>query len=103
VRTFAALADPTRRRIVELLARGPMSAGEIAARFPVSASAVSQHLKVLRTARLVRARVAAQRRIYELDDEGLSELERWLDGVGPGWQKRLEALERERLDARGRP
>jgi DNA-binding transcriptional ArsR family regulator len=104
MRSFAALADPTRRRIVEMLARGPLTAGEIASRFTVSASAVSQHLKVLRTARLVRVSVAAQQRIYELDAEGLAEIESWLDGVGPIWRKRLDALERERwLDTRGRP
>ena len=103
VLSFAALADPTRRRIIEMLARGPLSVGEIAARFTVSPSAVSQHLKVLRTAKLVRARVAAQQRIYELDTEGLAEIESWLDGVGPLWQKRLEALERERrLEAHAR-
>ena len=102
--SFAALADPTRRRIVEMLARGPLGAGEIAGRFPISPPAVSQHLKVLRAARLVRVSVAAQQRIYELDTEGLAELERWLDGVGPIWRKRLEALERERrLDGRARP
>jgi DNA-binding transcriptional ArsR family regulator len=93
---FAALADPTRRRIVEMLARGPLAAGEIAGRFTISASAVSQHLKVLRSAKLVRSRVAAQQRIYELDTDGLAGLESWLDGLGPLWQKRLEALERER-------
>lgn len=102
--SFVALADPTRRRIVEMLARGPLSAGEIAARFPVTPSAVSQHLKVLRGAKLVRARVAAQQRIYELDTEGLAEIESWLDGVGPLWQKRIDALERERrLEPRARP
>jgi DNA-binding transcriptional ArsR family regulator len=102
--SFAALADPTRRRIVEMLARGPLSAGEIAGRFTISPSAISQHLKVLRAARLVRASVAAQQRIYELDAEGLAEIESWLDSVGPIWRKRLEALERERrLDTRGRP
>lgn len=101
---FVALADPTRRRIVEMLARGPLTAGEIASRFPVTTSAISQHLKVLRTAKLVRARVAAQQRIYELDTEGLAELESWLDSVGPSWQKRIEALERERrLEVRARP
>ena len=101
--SFAALADPTRRRIIELLARSPLSVGEITSRFTVSASAVSQHLKVLRTAKLVRVRVAAQQRIYELDTEGLAEIESWLDGVGPLWRKRLEALERERrLESRGR-
>lgn len=96
VLTFPALADPTRRRIVEMLARGPLSAGEIAGRFTVSPSAVSQHLKVLRGAKLVRSRVAAQQRIYELDTEGLAEIESWLDALGPLWQKRLEALQRER-------
>ena len=102
--SFAALADPTRRRIVEMLARGPLSAGEIASRFTMSASAISQHLKVLRTARLVRASVDAQQRIYELDVEGLAEIEGWLDGVGPVWRKRLESLERERrLDPGRRP
>lgn len=102
--SFAALADPTRRRIVEMLARGPLHVGEIAGRFTVSPSAVSQHLKALRRARLVRSRVAAQQRIYELDTDGLAELESWLDGLGPLWQKRLEALERERrLESRGRP
>ena len=104
MRSFAALADPTRRRIVEILARGPLSAGEIAGRFTISASAISQHLKILRAARLVSVSVAAQQRIYELDTEGLAEIETWLDGVGPIWRKRLEALERERrLDTRGRP
>ena len=100
--SFAALADPTRRRIVEMLARGPLSVGEITERFSISASAVSQHLRVLRTAKLVRARVAAQQRIYELDTEGVAEIESWLEEVGPRWQTRLEALERERrLEARG--
>jgi DNA-binding transcriptional ArsR family regulator len=101
---FSALAEPTRRRIVEMLARGPLSAGDIAGRFSVTASAVSQHLKALRAARLVRARAVAQRRIYELDAEGLAELESWLDGIGPIWLKRYDALERERrLEGRSRP
>jgi DNA-binding transcriptional ArsR family regulator len=96
--SFTALADPTRRRIVEMLARGALSAGAIAERFPISPSAVSQHLKVLREARLVSVRVAAQQRIYELDPTGLVEIDAWLDSIGPTWQKRIEALERERLD-----
>ena len=94
--TFEALADPTRRRIVEMLARGALSAGDIAQRFEVSRSAVSQHLKVLRGAGLVSVRASGQQRIYELDPTGLVELEEWLDRIGPVWQKRLEALERER-------
>ena len=93
---FAALADPTRRAIVELLARGPLTSGEIARRFTISPSAVSQHLKVLREARLARVQAAGQQRIYELDADGLAEIEEWLDGIGPAWRKRLEAIERQR-------
>jgi DNA-binding transcriptional ArsR family regulator len=96
VLTFAALADPTRRAVVELLARGPLTSGEISRRFTISPSAVSQHLRVLREARLVRARAAGQQRIYELDADGLAEIEEWLDGIGPAWRKRLEAIERQR-------
>lgn len=75
---FQALADPTRRAIVCLLAPGERSAGEISAEFSISCPAVSQHLKALREARLVRVRVDAQRRIYQLDPAGLSELKAWL-------------------------
>ena len=78
---FAALADPTRRRIVEMLVEGELSAGAIAARFPSSPAAVSQHLKVLREARLVRVRGEAQRRIYALDGAGLAEVDEWLATV----------------------
>jgi len=91
---FPALADPTRRHIVEMLAAGELSAGEIAGRFAISAPAVSQHLKVLRRARLVRVRADAQRRIYRLDPEGLAELDRWLAGVRRFWADRLDLLER---------
>lgn len=100
--SLAALADPTRRRIVEMLARGELSAGTIAERFTISPSAVSQHLRILREAKLVSVRVAAQQRIYQLDPTGLAELDAWLDGIAPLWQKRIEALERERLEATAR-
>ena len=96
--SFEALADPTRRRIIEMLARGVLSAGEIAQRFAISRSAVSQHLRILRDARLVSVRAEGQQRIYELDSDGLIEIEEWLDAIGPVWQKRLEALERERAE-----
>ena len=79
--SFAALADPTRRRIIETLAQGPLSSGEIAGRFDISAPAISQHLKALRAARLVRVRIAAQWRIYELDEEGIDELRKWVDNI----------------------
>jgi DNA-binding transcriptional ArsR family regulator len=96
VLSFAALADPTRRHIVEMLARGPMPAGEIARRFTITPSAVSQHLRILRAAHLVRSRVAGQQRIYELDPDGLAEIDAWLDEIGPRWRKHLEELDRQR-------
>lgn len=92
--SLAALADPTRRRIVEMLAEGQMQAGEIARRFDMSSPAVSQHLQTLKRAHLVRVRVDAQRRIYELDPAGFGELEQWLGGIKQFWQGRLDALER---------
>ena len=91
---FAALADPTRRRIVTLLADGERSAGEIAARFDVSAPAVSQHLKVLREARLVRVRPVRQQRFYAVEPAGLAEMAEWLARMGGFWNDRLDALER---------
>jgi DNA-binding transcriptional ArsR family regulator len=98
---LAALADPTRRRIVEMLAQRELSAGEIADRFEVSAPAISQHLKILREAQLVRVRAEAQRRIYELDPDGLGELHAWLGNIRQSWRGRLSASER-RLIKRAR-
>ena len=92
---FTALADPTRRKIVELLGRGERSAGEIADEFDVSQPAISQHLKALRDAGLVRMRAEAQRRIYALDPEGLAAIDTWLEGVRRFWPGKLDALERE--------
>jgi DNA-binding transcriptional ArsR family regulator len=91
--TFSALADPKRRRIVELLATGEMSAGDINKHFRVSGPAISQHLKVLRDAHLVRVKVDAQRRLYSLDPKGLDELDRWMKSVRKLWSSRLDALE----------
>jgi DNA-binding transcriptional ArsR family regulator len=93
--SLAALADPTRRRIVELLAGGELPAGRIADQFDISAPAISQHLKVLREAHLVHARVEAQCRIYRLDAAGFNELDHWLAGIRQFWSSRLDALERE--------
>jgi DNA-binding transcriptional ArsR family regulator len=81
VQTLSVLADPTRRRIVEMLARGALSSGEIARRFDVSAPAISQHLKTLREAKLVRVRAQAQKRFYELDPQGVGELAEWIDRI----------------------
>jgi DNA-binding transcriptional ArsR family regulator len=91
---FLALADPTRRRIIESLADGESAFGELAGQFDMSRPAVSQHLKVLREAGLVAVRKDAQRRIYRLNPEGLGELDRWLDKVKRFWGPRLDDLER---------
>jgi DNA-binding transcriptional ArsR family regulator len=90
---LAALADPTRQRIVEMLAAGALSSGEIASHFDLSAPAVSQHLKTLRTARLVRVHAQKQKRIYELNAEGVAELGAWVDRIRAFWNPRLDALE----------
>jgi DNA-binding transcriptional ArsR family regulator len=91
--SLSALADPTRRRIVETLAEGAMSSGDIASRFSISAPAISQHLKTLRLARLVRVRAEAQRRIYELDPAGVDEMSAWIAQIRRFWSKRLDVLE----------
>ena len=98
MRIFAALADPTRAKIIEVLAIRDLSAGEIAARFPVSRPAVSRHLSVLRKARLVNSRGDAQRRVYSLNPAGLDEVDQWVAHCRDLWHKRLNALGRH-LDA----
>ena len=92
---FVALADPTRRRMVELLGSGERTAGAIGELFPISAPAVSQHLKVLRESGLVRVRIDGQRRIYSLDPEGFQEMEAWFARMRRFWSGRLDDLERE--------
>ncbi|MDH3350799.1 MAG: metalloregulator ArsR/SmtB family transcription factor [Gammaproteobacteria bacterium] len=92
--TFIALADPTRRQIVETLAAGETSFGSLADQFAMSRPAVSQHLKVLRDAGIVTSRPAAQRRIYRLSDGGLDEMDNWLREVQKFWSQRLDKLER---------
>ncbi len=89
------LSDPTRRRIVEMLAEGPLSSGKIAGEFDITAPAVSQHLKTLRAAKLVRVRVEAQRRIYELDGEGIHELSEWILKIRRFWSGKLDDLEKQ--------
>ena len=91
--TFVALADPTRRSIIETLATGERSFGELADQFEMSRPAVSQHLKVLRDVGIVSARADAQRRIYRLSDEGLEEIDAWLTKVRAFWTPRLDRLE----------
>ena len=90
---FAALADPSRRRILELLGQGERPSGAIAAEFEMSAPAVSQHLKALREAGLVRVAVEGQRRIYSLDPDALAEVDAWIGKIRDFWSARLHALE----------
>ena len=87
-----ALADPTRRQIVELLAGSERNAGEIAAEFTVSRPAVSRHLRVLREHGLVQTRREGQQRIYSLDPTPLAELDEWLTKYRSFWTNRLDAL-----------
>ena len=89
---FGALADPTRRAVFERLRSGPVSVGEIAADLPVSRPAVSQHLKALREAGLVRHEACGTRRLYEVDPRGLGELRSWLDRF---WSDSLAAFKAE--------
>jgi DNA-binding transcriptional ArsR family regulator len=88
-----ALSDPTRQRIVEMLAAGALSSGEIAGRFKLSAPAISQHLKALKEARLVSVRADKQKRIYSLDPDGVTEISDWVDRIRAFWNPRLDALE----------
>lgn len=91
---FSACSDPTRRQIIQSLALGERSFGELADQFEISRPAVSQHLKILREANFVSVRADAQRRIYCLCPEGFDEMEKWLASVRRFWPKRLDALER---------
>jgi DNA-binding transcriptional ArsR family regulator len=72
-----------------------MSSGDIARRFDVSAPAISQHLRTLRDAKLVRVRAQAQKRFYELDPEGVGELANWIARIRSFWSEKLDALEEE--------
>lgn len=87
---FDALGDPTRRAVFRRLRGGARSVRDLAQGMNVSRPAVSQHLKVLRAARLVRQRAAGTRRLYALDPRGLDTLRRWIDGV---WDAALAAFQ----------
>jgi DNA-binding transcriptional ArsR family regulator len=92
VTPFAALADPTRLRLVELLADGERSAGALAAEFATSRPGVSRHLRVLREHGLVRVRDDGRRRLYSLEPGPLAEVDEWLARYRPFWENRLDAL-----------
>ena len=91
---FAAIAQPTRRSILEMLATGgQLTVSDISSRFRVSPPAISQHLKILREARLVRMRKSRQQRIYQLNPEAVHEVEDWAKRMEVLWSERFERLE----------
>jgi DNA-binding transcriptional ArsR family regulator len=91
---FGALADPTRRNILELLATsGELTATALYEQFPVSPQAVSQHLKVLREAHLVEMEKRAQKHVYRLNPQTLSQFEAWVTQTKQRWEERFAALD----------
>jgi DNA-binding transcriptional ArsR family regulator len=92
--TFSAIAEPNRRRIIQLLAqRGNLTAGEIAGHFQSSGAAISQHLQILRETKAVVVTRQAQKRIYSLNPEPLQELSGWLFDLTNQWEQRLNRID----------
>lgn len=91
---YAALAEPHRRQILDLLRDGERSVGDLVDRLGLSQPGVSKHLRVLREARLVRARAAGKQRLYGLRAKPLAEVDAWLEPYRALWSDRLDALER---------
>jgi DNA-binding transcriptional ArsR family regulator len=91
---FSALADPTRRAVLDLLRRGSLPAGRIAQAFPVSRPAISKHLRLLRRAQLVRERREGRRRLYQLNPEPLRAVDSWLSHYRMFWQMTLTDLKK---------
>src|SRR5471030_2467733 len=89
---LSALADPTRRHVMESLRSGPRAVGDLAKGMPVSRPAVSQHLKVLKEAGLVTDRPDGARRVYQIDPQGLGQIRAWLDRF---WDVALDAFKAE--------
>jgi len=89
---FAAIGDPTRRKVLDLLARGNLPAGQIAAHFRVSRPAISQHLHVLRRAGLVNADRCGREHIYRLDSEPLHEVYDWIEHYRTFWTAKMTGL-----------
>jgi DNA-binding transcriptional ArsR family regulator len=94
VTALAALAEPRRQQILDLLLTGPRPVGDLVAALSVSQPAVSKHLRVLREAGLVDVRVDAQRRLYSIRPDPLRDLDEWLGPYRRLWATRLDALER---------
>ena len=90
-----ALADGSRRTMLETLSRGPATVGELASALPIARPGVSRHLRVLREAGLVEVRQEAQRRVYSLRPQPLAEIDEWLSRYRALWEQRLDALHTE--------
>src|ERR1700724_932570 len=90
--TFHALADPTRRAVLDLLRRGRQPAGNIAGAFPVSRPAISKHLRLLRQAHLVREHREGRHRVYQLNPEPLRAVNSWLEHYRSFWSANLASL-----------
>ena len=90
--TFQALADPTRRAVLDLLRRGSQPAGQIADAFPVSRPAISRHLRLLRRAHLVREHREGRHRVYQLNPEPLRAIDSWLEQYRRFWAISLSNL-----------
>lgn len=91
---FDALADPTRRTIVEELARGPRRAGELAERFPISRPGVSKHLRILRESGLVRSTKDGRARVYRLEPRILADVRGWVEQTSRMWDEALDSYKR---------
>ena len=91
---FAAIAQPTRRSILEMLARGgELTVADISGRFRITAPAISQHLKILREARLVKMHKRRQQRIYEINPEAVRQVDAWVKNIEALWSERFERLD----------
>lgn len=104
---YSALADPNRRNIIELLAsKGELSATDISDKFKITPPAISQHLKVLREAKLVTMEKRAQQRIYQINTLKIKEIEKWIKKLTDLWDARFtmldRLLEREKLKKGGK-
>jgi DNA-binding transcriptional ArsR family regulator len=91
---FSAVADPTRRAILDRLRRGPAPVNELASGFRVSRPAISKHLRILRTARLVHEKREGRQRIYELDPQRIQEVAKWAEEYRRFWQQNIASLKR---------
>ncbi|MGH9737185.1 MAG: ArsR/SmtB family transcription factor [Candidatus Acidiferrales bacterium] len=89
---FSALADPTRRAVLDLLRAGPLPAGAIARQFPVSRPAISKHLRLLRRTRLVQENREGRLRLYRLNPEPLKAVDSWIEHYRAFWQTSLNSL-----------